>query len=115
MKIWLQETWKYRRKLHIVPLYITIVQVDTLRFLVGVSILNSQNLIAWMYREIEDYSRPEKHYEPIPVMPILEMRKPRFRGLKWFAGCHTQANSEANMLKKFSSLISLLFLKDKDF
>ena len=35
------------------------------RFLVGVSISNSQKLIERMYREVEEYSRPEKHYEPI--------------------------------------------------
>ena len=26
---------------------------------------NSQKLIEWMYREVKDYSRPEKCYEPI--------------------------------------------------
>ena len=36
-----------------------------LRFLVGVSILNSQKLIAWIYREVEGYSRPEEHHESI--------------------------------------------------
>ena len=34
-------------------------------FLVEVSISDSQKLIEWMYREVEEYSRPEKHYEPI--------------------------------------------------
>ena len=36
-----------------------------LRFSVGVSISNSQKLIEWLYREVEGYSRPEKHYESI--------------------------------------------------
>ena len=26
---------------------------------------NSQKLIEWLYKEVEGYSRPEKHYEPI--------------------------------------------------
>ena len=26
---------------------------------------NSQKLIEWLYWEVEGYSRPEKHYEPI--------------------------------------------------
>ena len=25
----------------------------------------TQKLIEWMYKEVEEYSRPEKHYEPI--------------------------------------------------
>ena len=37
--------------------------MDKLRFLVGVSISNSQNLIEWIYRKVEGYSRPEKHHE----------------------------------------------------
>ena len=32
-----------------------------MQVLVGISISNSQKLIAWMYREIEVYGR---HYEP---------------------------------------------------
>lgn len=32
-------------------------------FLVGVLISNSQKLIGWIYREVEGYSRPEKHCE----------------------------------------------------
>ena len=43
----------------------SIFKVDKLRFLVGVSISNSQKLIEWIYREVGGYSRPEKHYEPI--------------------------------------------------
>ena len=39
--------------------------MDKLRFLVGVSISNSQKLIEWIKRKVEGYSRPEKHYEPI--------------------------------------------------
>ena len=38
--------------------------IDKLRFLVGVSIANSQKLIEWVCREVEGYSRPEKHGEP---------------------------------------------------
>ena len=45
--------------------YTIIFKVDKLRFLVGVSISNSQKLIEWIYREVGGYSRPEKHYEPI--------------------------------------------------
>ena len=40
-------------------------EVDKLRFLVGVSISNSQKLIEWLYREVEGDSRPEKHHELI--------------------------------------------------
>ena len=36
-----------------------------MRFLGGVSISNSQKLIEWRYREVERYSGPEKHYEPV--------------------------------------------------
>ena len=37
--------------------------IDKLIFLVAVSISNSQNLIEWVDRRVEGYSRPEKHYE----------------------------------------------------
>ena len=39
--------------------------LSRLRFLIGVSISNSQKLIEWIYRKVEGYSRPEKHQEPI--------------------------------------------------
>ena len=39
--------------------------MNKLRFSVGVSIPNSQKLIEWIYRDVEGYSRPEKHCEPI--------------------------------------------------
>ena len=29
------------------------------------SISNSQKLVEWIYREVEGYSKPEKHCEPI--------------------------------------------------
>ena len=48
-----------------VPLYITIFKVHKLRFLIGVSISNSQKLTEWIYRKVEGYGRPEKHREPI--------------------------------------------------
>ena len=74
-----------KEQLHSVPLYIKItLKVDTLRFLlgvsisktrrikifswkkkrflVGISISNSKKLIG---RKVEGYSRPEKHYEPV--------------------------------------------------
>ena len=56
---------KYRIRLHIMPLYITITFLSRLTFLVGVRISNSQKLIEWIYREIEGYNRPENHCEPI--------------------------------------------------
>ena len=31
----------------------------------GVSVLNSQKLTEWIYREVEGYSSPEKHYAPV--------------------------------------------------
>ena len=37
--------------------------IDKLRFLVELSTSNSQNLIEWIYRKAEGYSRPEKHHE----------------------------------------------------
>ena len=55
----------YRTKLHIIPLYSAIKFLSKLRFLVEILISNSQKLIEWLYREVEGYSRPEKHYEPI--------------------------------------------------
>ena len=46
MKHIYRQLGKYRRKLPIVPLYIAIIfKVDKLRFLVGISISNSQKLI----------------------------------------------------------------------
>ena len=39
--------------------------IDKLRFLVGISISNSQRLIEWINREVESNSWPEKLYEPI--------------------------------------------------
>ena len=75
MKVWqhiYRRYGKYRTKLHcsafsyVLKLHITIIfQVDKLRFLVGASISNSQNLIEWIGRKAERYSRPENHYEPI--------------------------------------------------
>ena len=68
MKVWwhiYRRLGKYRTKLHIVPLYQLLFQVDKLRFLVGVSISNSQKLIEWIDRKVEGYSRPQKHYDPI--------------------------------------------------
>ena len=44
--------------------YILYFKVDKLRFLVGVSISSSQKLTEWLYREVQGYSRPKKHYEP---------------------------------------------------
>ena len=55
-------------------LYITIIYSSTIyynflsrliKFLVGVSIPNSQKLIEWIYREIGVYNSSEKHCEPI--------------------------------------------------
>ena len=40
-------------------------KVGKLKFLLGVSITNSQKLIQCIYREIKGYSRPDKHCEPI--------------------------------------------------
>ena len=51
--------------LHRVPLYYNNFKVDKLRVLVRLSISNSQKLTEWIYREVEGYSRPEKHYEPV--------------------------------------------------
>ena len=39
--------------------------IDKLRFLVGISISNSQKLTEWIFGEVEGYSRSGKHYEPI--------------------------------------------------
>ena len=39
-------------------------------FVVGVSISNSQKLIEWICKEIERYSRPEKHYEQFSIIKI---------------------------------------------
>ena len=56
---------KHIAKLHIVPLHIKIIfKVDKLRFLVGISISNSQKLIEWIYRKVEEYRKPEKLCEP---------------------------------------------------
>ena len=40
-------------------------KVDKLRFLFGVPASNSQKLMEWIGKNVEEYSRPEKHYEPI--------------------------------------------------
>ena len=69
--------WKYdstfsgdlentEQTLHIVLLYIAIIYFsgEKLKFSVEVSISSFQKLIEWMYRKVEEYSRPEKHYEP---------------------------------------------------
>ena len=63
----LQETWENIEQVYIYFYYILqlFFKVDELRFLVGVSISNSQKPVDWIYREVEGYSRPEKHYEPI--------------------------------------------------
>ena len=41
-----------------------------LRFLVEVSISNSQKLIEWIYREVGVYTRPEKHYDQFSIIKI---------------------------------------------
>ena len=38
--------------------------MDKFRFLVEISISDSQKLMEWIYRKIEEYSRPETHHEP---------------------------------------------------
>ena len=59
-------TWKIQNKVtYISTIYYNYLKVGNLGFLVGVSISNSQKLIACIYRKVEGYSRPEKHYEPI--------------------------------------------------
>ena len=62
----LQETWKIQNKvmnsyIEFHYIYNYFFWVGKLRFLIGVSISNSQKLIEWIYREVEGYSRPEKH------------------------------------------------------
>ena len=62
----LQETWKIQNKITYSSTIITIIfKADKVRFLVGVSTSSSQKLIEWIYRDVEGYSKPEKHYEPI--------------------------------------------------
>ena len=54
MIIHLQETWKIQNKVtYSSTVYYNYFSVDKLRFLVGVSISNSQKLVEWMYREVE--------------------------------------------------------------
>ena len=51
----LQETWKIRNKVtYSFTIYYSFFKVDKLRFLVGVSVSNSQKLIEWLYREVEE-------------------------------------------------------------
>ena len=63
----LQETWKIQNKVTVYSHYMLQLsfKVDKLRFLVGVSISNSQKLVEWLERKVGWYSRPEKQYEPI--------------------------------------------------
>ena len=62
----LQETGKMQDKVtYSSTSYYNFFKVDKLRFLVRVSMSNAQKLIEWMYRDVEGYSRPEKHCEPI--------------------------------------------------
>ena len=50
----LQKTWKIQNKVtYSSTVYYNYFSVDKLRFLVGVSISNSQKLVEWMYREVE--------------------------------------------------------------
>ena len=65
VRIHLQRPGKYKTKLRIVSLYITIIFVSRWRFLVGISISNPQKLIEWIASKVEGYDRPEKHCEPI--------------------------------------------------
>ena len=51
----LQETWEIRNKFtYSFTIYYNFFKVDKLRFLVGVSLSNSQKLIEWLYREVEE-------------------------------------------------------------
>ena len=57
----LQETWKILNKVtYSFTIYYNFFKVDKLRFLVGVSVSNSQKLIERIDRKLEGYSRPEK-------------------------------------------------------
>ena len=59
-------SWKIQNKVtYSSTIYYNYFEVGKLRFLVGVSISNSQKLIKWIYRKVEGYSRPEKHCKPI--------------------------------------------------
>ena len=62
----LQETWKIHNKVtYSSTVYYNYFWVHKLRLLGGISISNSQKFIEWICREVERYSRPEKHYGPI--------------------------------------------------
>ena len=68
MITYLQESWKiYNKVTYSSGLYYNFFRVDKLKFLVGVSISNSQKLIEWVDRKvlIEGYNGPEKHSETI--------------------------------------------------
>ena len=62
----LQKTWKMQ--FHIVPYILEFFR--QVRFLVRISILNSQKLIECIYREVEEYSRPENYHESIQHIKI---------------------------------------------
>ena len=62
----LQETWKIHNKIT----YSSTVNYNCflsrkIKILIEVSILNSQKLMEWIYREVERHNRPEKHHEAI--------------------------------------------------
>ena len=59
-----QEPWKIQNNVTYSPTIYYNYFLSKLRFLVGVLMSKSQKLIQWVYREVEGYSRPEKHHEP---------------------------------------------------
>ena len=61
----LQETWKIQNKVTYSSTLYYNYFLSKLRFLVGVLISNFQKLTEWIYREVEGYSKPEKHCEKI--------------------------------------------------
>ena len=61
---YLQETGKIRNKVtYSFTIYYNFFKVDKLRFLVGVSVSNSQKLIEWIYREVEELEQPYRGLE----------------------------------------------------
>ena len=56
----LQEIWKIQNKRTCSCTIYYNFLIDTLRFLIRVSISNSLKLVEWIYRDVKGYSRPEE-------------------------------------------------------
>jgi hypothetical protein len=67
----IQETWEIQNEVtYSSTIFYNYFQAVKIRFLVGILISNSQKLIKLIYRNIEEYSRPENTMNKFNIIKI---------------------------------------------